>query len=85
MRGEALRDGKDSNRGQVRPSIKALAGKFGLRFCDLLLEQISGKDADPLGENCNIGYARDDYFCGVTGRQALLLVSENVWERSDSK
>ncbi len=68
MRGEALRDGKDSNRGQVRPSIKALAGKFGLRFCDLLLEQISRKDAGHLGEKCNIVHGREDYFYGVTGR-----------------
>jgi hypothetical protein len=65
---EALRDEEDSHRDQVRPSIQALAGKFGLRFCDLLLEQISGKDADHWGENCNIGCARDDYFCGVAGR-----------------
>ena len=65
---EALRDGKDSNRGQVRPNIKALAGKVGLVLRDLPLEQISGKNADPLGENCNIDCGRDDYFCGVAGR-----------------
>jgi hypothetical protein len=56
------------HRVQVRPSIKALAGKVGLVLGHLLLEQISGKDADPLGENCNIGQTLEDYFCGVTGR-----------------
>lgn len=65
---EALRDGKKSYHGQVRPSIKVLAGKVGLVLGGLLLEQISRKDADHLGENCNIGQTWEDYFCGVTGR-----------------
>ena len=64
---EDLRDGEDSHRDQVRPSIKVLAGKFGLVLGGLLLEQISGKGADHFGENCNIGQTREDYFCGVTG------------------
>ena len=55
----------------------------------LLLEQISRKDADHLGENCNIGQTWEDYFCGVTGTQELLLVlvpgSENVWEGIENK
>jgi hypothetical protein len=57
-----------SHRDQVRPRIKALAGKVGLVLGDLLLEQISRKDADHWGENCNIDCGREDYFCGVAGR-----------------
>ena len=76
----ALRDEEDSHRGQVRASIKAHPGKVGLVLGGLLLEQISGKDAGHLGEKCNIGHAWEDYFCGVTGRQALMSVSMFVLE-----
>lgn len=68
MRREAICDGEESHRNQVRPSIQALAGKVGLVLGDLRLEQISRKDADHLGENCNIDQTREECFCGVSGR-----------------
>ncbi len=66
--GLAFGDLKEQHRDQVRPRVESLAGKVGLVLGHLLLEQISRKDADHLGEKCNIVHGREDYFYGVTGR-----------------
>ncbi len=66
--GLAFGDLKEQHRDQVRPRVEPFAGKVGLVLGDLLLEQISRKDADHLGENCNIAHERDDYFCGAKTR-----------------